>query len=133
MKRVFLAVLVIVILFAYSATADSFDGLWSVWLPNSITFGSGNVSMVLQLNEDKTMVFMLTTNLYSDHTITAETFTGTWEENDQGIMAFPETNPNGYQFAFENDLLWVKIGEMEVALRKTAPITIDQVQFGETK
>lgn len=131
MKKVFCMLLIFVLLphTSFSVDAD-FCGCWVFWMPNAASFGSGNLTTVLVLNEDGSAILMEHSTSSSNGAI-PRCGAGTWEAvGDSGVMV----SGGGVElfFPLKDDLLWVEISEKySVGLKKVPDYETGQMLFND--
>lgn len=126
MKKLITIILILALLLPAAALADNMSGIWSVWMPNSATFGSGNLTMILVLNEDAT--FAIINIVAKDGQINTQTRNGTWYEQNGKIRIASE----GYMPAaleYRDGKIWFENGGMNVGMVKMPDYDASQLEY----
>ena len=129
MKKLMIIILVLAILVPAASSADSMTGIWAVWVPQSVTIGSGNYSFICILNEDNTFFYIFSAS--RDGETTTSTDTGTWEFNNDNVI-LQKKDENKYMIIpYEDGMLWVNPGGdvIKFGLKKIPDFELTQMVY----
>ena len=113
----------------YDNHPDEFVGIWAVFVPTSITFSAGNISVVLVLNSDGTASMMTTTKNFNGEGITMISNSGTWFYTP-GYIFTTATDTGEYgAFVYSDDTIWFTGGVVSLGLRKLPVIDLSQIVY----
>jgi len=127
MKKLIAIILILFLLVPAAVSADSMAGIWAVWLPNSASFGSGNLSMIIVLNENNTYAVMNVIANEGDPNI--QTSSGTWEAVTNGINLTPDGSGKANFFEYRDGMIWFANGSMNVGMVKLPDYSAAQMEY----
>ena len=82
--------------------------------------------MVIVLNENKEAAFIY--NTPKDEGLQSLSTTGTWEATEHGVNI--TSNGSTISFAYEDGLLWMDAGKMQIGMKKV-DFTTEQLKYSK--
>ena len=125
MKKLITIILVLALAVPTVVSAESLAGCWVFWLPNSASFGTGNFSVVLMLNENGEMALTYCTP--KEDGLHVESAAGIWSEQNNGINIGVKGSETMF-LEYSNNKIWLKVGSMNVGMKRME-YTADQFVY----
>ena len=130
MRKLFCLLLIVCLLIPSAVFADDLSGCWYIWMPSTVSMGTGNLSLVLILNEDGTGAVLNCTSNTSAHSASVVSSSIKWTFANSILCA--ETEDGGKQlFMYSDDKIWYSFPESTIkfGLVKAPDFDLSQLAY----